>query len=446
MADGNPGGRRWLRGYGSGLAVVLGWWFAYLWSHSSWPHHLYDRARDAIYRILSGFPSAAHTVDRVFQLCLDNCTFTFGITLFAATLAVPLAFTARMVARARVRAGHADFADQARSWLSVHRGAAMAIVAVFPLLTQSLFVRLAWGWWNRNEWSTGYLGAVAALGAVEQIRLVRAGMRALLAPTMGDAPPAAADIDPDEIRFDAVAVTRETRLAVVALALVSLATAAWVASLPILSLFKDPRIFAVVGGYVALAAGSALLFRGASKIAVGVDGIYVGGTSRARFYAYRDLDEVRVRNGDLELVRHGRVALRLQLHGEDATRRDAILARIRAALARVNDVARDAAANFVTSRSTDKVASAVRGGVDYRMPSVSHDALWALVEGSGVDATTRKAAAEALAGTGDGTEAERLRVAAARCADPRVRVALEELASAEDAEEAPPPARRSVSA
>jgi hypothetical protein len=104
------------------------------------------------------------------------------------------------------------------------------------------------------------------------------------------------------------------------------------------------------------------------------------------------------------------------------------MARIHEGLARVKDVERDAAANFVTSRSTDKVAQSARGGGDYRMPSVSHDALWSLVEGSAVAAPTRTAAAEALLSTGGIPERERLRVAAAHCADPHVRVALEELA------------------
>jgi hypothetical protein len=128
------------------------------------------------------------------------------------------------------------------------------------------------------------------------------------------------------------------------------------------------------------------------------------------------------------------VALRLQLHGEDATRRDAIVARIHEALARVKDVERDAAANFVTSRSTDKVAESARGGGDYRMPSVSHEALWSLVEGAAVAAPTRTAAAEALVSTGGEEDRDRLRVAAAHCADPRVRLALEQLADDEAAE------------
>jgi hypothetical protein len=71
---------------------------------------------------------------------------------------------------------------------------------------------------------------------------------------------------------------------------------------------------------------------------------------------------------------------------------------------------------------------------------VTPDALWALVEGAGVDATTRMAAAEALAGAGDPGR-ERLRIAAAHCADPKLRVALAELG--EEEREERPEARRS---
>ncbi|MGH7293989.1 MAG: hypothetical protein ACRELB_03600, partial [Polyangiaceae bacterium] len=81
----------------------------------------------------------------------------------------------------------------------------------------------------------------------------------------------------------------------------------------------------------------------------------------------------------------------------------------------------------------EKVSDAVQGRLDYRMPSVSEDALWRLVEGQGVDAATRQAAAEALARNGVAKDRARFRVAAAHCADPQVRVVLEELGTGDDA-------------
>ena len=266
-----------------------------------------------------------------------------------------------------------------------------------------------------------------------QFRILRAGVRSLLAPTLSTESASPEGIDPAEIRFDAVAVTRETQAAVTAVAALTVITVGWLVSLPVQRLFTDAHVFWAIGAYVAVTAGSAVAFQRASKIAVGVDGIYVGGTSRARFFAYRDLDEVVERGGDLELRRGGSLVLRLQLHGQDASRRAAIAERIGDSIARVAAVARAGAAHFVTSTSSGAVARSARGGTDYRTAAVSRDALWSLVEGAGVDDQARTAAARALAETGVGDERGRLRVAAARCADPKVRVVLEELSTGDEA-------------
>jgi hypothetical protein len=397
---------------------------------------LWFRADDAIYRVLSGVPALAQIAHHWLDVFTDSFTASYVVTLAAATLMVPLGFVVRLVARARVRAGASDPLAALRSWRDAHPSLSLALLAAFPALAQLMWMRMLW--WRVSHYSVLAnlaLFVAPALYGWAQVRLMRGGARDLLAPTVTATTDAAPALDPDEIRFAAVAVTRETKAAVGGLAALTLGVAAWVATRPILDLFRDPRVLAVLAGYVAIAAASALVFRRASRIAVGVDGIYVGGSSRPRFYAYRDLDEVRVRGGDVELVKRGRVMLRLQLHGEDATRREAIVARIAGALARAKEVDRDAAAHFVTSRSTEKVSDAVQGRLDYRMPSVSEDALWSLVEGQGVDAPTRQAAAEALARRGARGDRARFRVAAAHCADPRVRVVLEELGSGEETAE-----------
>jgi hypothetical protein len=423
MADVQPA-RRWLTAGHKAIAwLVAGWVFGATYLER-WPHHrVREAVENAIVRIFSGFLGLQEIALRAAQLLDSALSTAFGVTLVVCTLAAPLAFAARIVARARIRAGHADPLDRARAWLAAGRGRTAALVAAIPAMTQALYLREELGWGHHSF----VMVAAMALGAgLAQIAVIRAGLRVALAPTLGAASEGPVTIDPDELRFDAVAVTRETQLAVGALAALSLGTIVWIASLSELALFKDPRPFTVIASYVSVAAASAFAFRRASRISVGVDGIYVGGTSRARFFAYRDLDEVRARGGDLELVRRGRVVLRLQLHGKDAARREAILARMVDGLARVKDVARDAAANFVTSRPVDHVVDSARGGGDYRLPSVSPDALWALVEGQGVDARTRTAAAEALVKVA-GADRARLRVAAAHCADPRVRVTLEDL-------------------
>jgi hypothetical protein len=179
--------------------------------------------------------------------------------------------------------------------------------------------------------------------------------------------------------------------------------------------------------YAAVAAGAAFAFRKASRVAVGVDGVLVKGTSRTRFFAYRDLEAARVASGALELVRKGKVILRLQLHGADALRRDAVLARVRQHVDRVKEGKDAVAAQLVASSSQEQLTRVASGGADYRAASLPREALWALVEGPSVDGEARRAAAEAIVKSGDAGERRRVRVAAERCADPRVRVALEAL-------------------
>jgi hypothetical protein len=198
-----------------------------------------------------------------------------------------------------------------------------------------------------------------------------------------------------------------------------------------------------IAAYVAIAALGVVAYRRASRVAVGLDGVRVAGSSRARFFAYRELDDARVRRGDLELVRGGRAIVRLQLFGEDAARRDALLARVRDAIARAREEQRGGTVDLVASASSAELARAAHGAADYRAPALSREQLWALVEGPAIDAAARRSAARALATSGDDDETRaRLRVAADGCADPKVRVALQELAECEIEEETPAAARR----
>jgi hypothetical protein len=434
--------RRWsLGGYRSGVLMVTGWMA--VWLFPKLTHAL--RLDDVIGRVFSGFPALEEYARHLRWFLEESTSVTLLVTALAATMFVPLGFVVRLVARARLRAGQGDLLDRARTWASRHPLGAAVSVAVLPILWQAwLLAGHPFYWWlafvQTLHFSGSLVGwpaqvAAAAVFGFAQVRIARAWTHDLLAPTMPSKTSEPLALEVDEILFSAVAVTRETKAAIAALAALTLGVIAFIATRPIGELFRDQRLIAVIVSYVGVAAASAFAFRRASRISVGVDGVYVGGTSRPRFYAYRNMDAVRVRNGDIELVKNERVVLRLQLHGEDATRREAIVARIEAGLAQAREVERDAAAHFVTSRSREKVSNAVEGKLDYRMPSVSPDALWSLVEGSGVDAATRTAAAEALAHSGGTVDRGRFRVAAIHCADPKVRVVLEELGS-EDGEEA----------
>jgi siroheme synthase (precorrin-2 oxidase/ferrochelatase) len=96
-----------------------------------------------------------------------------------------------------------------------------------------------------------------------------------------------------------------------------------------------------------------------------------------------------------------------------------------------------AAAQRVAAASQDDLARAASGGAHYRVATLTRERLWALVEGPEIAALARKAAAEALVQSSDEPERARLRVAAERCAEPEVRIALR--AMAEEAEEAEAP-------
>jgi hypothetical protein len=401
------------------------------WWNSTWVAR--NKVDDVIVRFLSGFPGWALSALRVVHSLDAGLASTFTLSLFCASLLLPLGFVARLVARARVRAGHGDPLDRIREWLGRHPALAAAAVLALPIASQLLFLRATW-WWN--DASLWVLGPTAVACGLAQRALVLGGLRALLAPTLeGDRREPEA-LDPDEIRFDAVAVTREAFLPIGLLVVLTAAVITYVASLEIRALFRDPHVLGVMAAYVALAASAAYAFRKASRIAVGLDGIYVGGTSRARFYAFRDIEESRERGGDLELVRHGRVLLRLQFHGEDAARRHVIAARIQEGIARAAESRRSAAASYVAASSTTALARSAEGGVDYRTPSVSREVLWTLVEGAGVLPEARSAAAQVLATAIDPSERERFRVVAEQCADPKMRVALEELAE-EQGDESP---------
>jgi hypothetical protein len=229
----------------------------------------------------------------------------------------------------------------------------------------------------------------------------------------------------DETTFLAVAVTPRTQGAVLGMVV---ATVAMIIGLthPGHAWLRDTiGGLPVVFGYAVAALGTAYWFRKASTIAVGRDGIFVRGTSKERFFSYRDFDEVRLAGVHFDFHRAGKRVLRLQLHGADDVRADALAERIRAALAASQRS--DGAHMLAQSAAAGTLGRALQGASDYRQPSISREQLWELVEGDATDAQARMAAATALASSGDGPERARLRIAASHVADPQVRVALEEL-------------------
>jgi hypothetical protein len=133
-------------------------------------------------------------------------------------------------------------------------------------------------------------------------------------------------------------------------------------------------------------------------------------------------------------LRREHVVLRLQLHGEDAAKQSAILARVEEAIARAAAGAATTS-DVVAATSAEDLARRAGGAADYRAPALTREQLWEIVEGAEHRANGRTAAARALATSGDRDERARLRVAAEHCAEPALRQELEALAEAEAEEE-----------
>lgn len=357
-----------------------------------------------------------------------------AVTSVAAIAAV----IARSVSAARLRAGRPDPMDRLRARPRLVRALALLPALAFALpvavFSVAFFGQLhdgTLGWWLEAWISTLVTGGVLTALAYAA---GRAGMRAVLAPTLANE---SAPRDPRDIVFSAVAITTRTRAAVAALAAATVAMVGWTLVAP-----SNVAFPWALAAYIAAAMSAPFALRRASRIAVGLDGVWVRDASRALFFAYRDLEGARARGADLELVaRGGGTALRLQMHGDDASRRDEVLARIEDAIARSRTGDTRGPATLVQAMPTRHIVASAGGDARYRMPSISREQLWDLVESPASDASTRTAAAEALAIEIDDADRARLRVAAGQCAEPRVRVALAALADDEAAEEEASPPR-----
>jgi hypothetical protein len=419
-----------LVGFGTTLAVILfnatmlgdrvwRWIFTPLARQLWWDHKhtwLGELGWRIVYEVTSG---------------LVEC---LGAGLAATSLAGLAIIIARVVATARARAGRADPLDRLRQRPRRVRVLASlpAALFAFPWVVESI-----WDLSRIPQDSGPYalnqaIASLVTAGVIGTLAYTagRAGMRGLLAPVGTDE--AAAPKDPGEIVFSAVAVTTRTRAAVAALGAATVAMVAWTLVNP-----NDAAFPWALAAYITAAMSAPFALRRVSRIAVGLDGVWVRDASRALFFAYRDLDGARARGADLELVaKDGRTVLRLQMHGDDAGRRDEVLARVQDAIVRSRAGDTRGAEMLVRAMPTGHVVASAAGDARYRLPSISRQQLWDLVESPATDGTMRTAAAEALAIHIDEADRARLRVAAEQCAEPRVRVALAALADEEAARDA----------
>jgi len=372
-------------------------------------------------------------VSRLFRTVAQFISASYSATLFTAGIVAVLGAATRTLVRARVRAGFADVLDRVRTFAAARPRVTAALVAAPALVWTVSLVRLFAKYQMGGEWDTVLAGLAlpATATVLAQIVLARRGLRALLAPTLSEEE-ASGDVRADGFTFTAVAVTTETVGAVAALAALSLVMVGLSYALPTSALVRSPAFAAALVAYLGLAGGGAMLFRRASRISVGLDGIHVSGSARERFISYREIDGARVNGQTISLYRGERIVLRLQLHGEDAIRRAPLAARINAAIAVAEAQRDEPAVSFVASASSDALSRAADGASSYREAAPTREKLWQALESPAVDAAGRKAAATALARDGDSAERTRLRVAADQCAEPSVRAVIDELLEADE--------------
>ena len=180
----------------------------------------------------------------------------------------------------------------------------------------------------------------------------------------------------------------------------------------------------------------------APDVVVGADGFTIEGAKK-RFVPFAGLASVSVAVG----ARHG-LALRwadgrserIDLYRLETPWRgervQAIVARIRAAMAaRASAEGAPEALRAALDRNgrtvgawRDAIAGEVRRGAGYRSATAGPEDLGRILEGADTPADRRIGAALALAASKDPEAAPKIRVAAAACAEPRVRVALEKVA------------------
>jgi hypothetical protein len=167
------------------------------------------------------------------------------------------------------------------------------------------------------------------------------------------------------------------------------------------------------------------------RIVVGADGVLV---TREGFFLYADIRDV-VRDGSvvvLQLVAGSDVRLLTTLGG------DALLERLREGLEafRRGEHADDACA-LVSRRGRSlrawmKDLAGLMGDHEYRTASLTPEILWRIAEDPAASTTARTGAAVALRSTLDDSGRERLRIAAAASASPKLRVVLEAAAEQEE--------------
>lgn len=188
-------------------------------------------------------------------------------------------------------------------------------------------------------------------------------------------------------------------------------------------------LLAVLGVAIGIAAPIAFV---PARIHVGADGFRIEERLGARFVPWSEVVSIApYQRGVRVQLRHGEIFLPMY----DRSERSALFARVSATIAghRARTTPEVAAR---VARGARPVDAWIRGlfdrGGDFREAPLRDEPLWSVVENPGSGASARAGAAAVLARSGGEAERQRLRIAAASCASPRLRIALDRFAEGVD--------------
>ena len=191
------------------------------------------------------------------------------------------------------------------------------------------------------------------------------------------------------------------------------------------------------------------------RVSVGADGIRVKSlVQHARFVPFSAIESARTDGTNITIRLHDGESIRIHSPAGANAKKHGLLARPIALSDRVHEARKlvdrieeqlaarrargnvDAPAFARAGRKTGEWLREVAGATDatatYRTPAVPPEELWRIVEDTAASPTARAGAAAALRKDLDGDGRLRLRAAADACAAPRLRIALETVASDDD--------------
>jgi hypothetical protein len=192
-----------------------------------------------------------------------------------------------------------------------------------------------------------------------------------------------------------------------------------------------------IGGIVALYALILLPTLLAQRVEVGHDGVFLKWLGNSRFVPFSKIDIVASNKLGVDLFLNGdrHVEIRLtQKDGAADAQVKALVARIKDGIAAQAGLARADEEAFLARSGRDlptwmrdmrALGASEHGG--YRAAAIPRERLWAVVESPAADPSAREGAALALSASLDADERARLAALALKTAQPRLRVALDEV-------------------